>query len=248
MSKAWRYGALCLLLYLLALAFTAPARLVARLLPEHISTSGVTGTIWAGQFLNLRWKNISSGDVSWRWGWYNGLPGVYVMAQGGPVQGNAHIGWLGSWRVSDARLKAEAQPLLALSGVMLPLEAQGELTLTLTTLRITPAACLALEARLDWHEAQLGALGQRLALGEPQLDMRCEGQRIKGVLRQAQAPLPFSAQGSLDYGGEYRVSGQSGPTDALPAPWPQMINSVTQPAPDGQRIMEVSGKWTLHRR
>ncbi len=248
MKKTWRYGALCLLLYLLALAVTVPARLVQRLLPEAVSMAGATGTVWAGHFLNLRWKNTTAGDVSWRWGWYNGLPGVYVSAQGGPVQGDAHLGWLGSWRVSQARLTAQAQPLLALSGAMLPLEVQGELTLLVKTLRFTPAACLALEARLDWREAQLGALGQTLALGEPQLDMRCEERRIHGALRQTQAPLPFSAQGSLDARGEYRVSGQTGPTDALPAPWPQMINSVTRPAPDGQRIMEVSGKWTLHHR
>lgn len=248
MKKAWRYGALFMLLYLLALAATAPARLVQRLLPEAASIAGVTGTVWAGHFLNLRWKSVTAGDVSWRWEWYNGLPGVYVNAQGSPVQGEAHLGWLGSWRVSDMHLTAEAQQLITLSGAMLPLEAQGELRLAVKTLRFTPEACLALEARLDWHQAQLAALGQQLALGAPQLDMRCEGALLHAALRQPQGPLPFSAQGSLDYRGEYRVSGQTGPTDALPAPWPQMINSVTRPAPDGQRIMEVSGKWTLHHR
>lgn len=248
MKKAWRYGALCALLYLLALAATAPARLMLCVIPESVSMTAVTGSVWAGNFLNLRWKNINLGSLSWRWGWYNGSPGVRLAASGGEVQGTAKLGWLGSWRVSDAHLKASAQRLLAMSGVMLPLELQGELRLSLETLRFTQERCLALAARIDWREAQMSALGQGLALGKPQLELRCEDARITGALRQVQPPLAFSAQGQLTFNGEYRFSGQTGPTDALPAPWTQMLNSVTRPAPDGQRIMEVSGKWTLHRR
>lgn len=247
MKKAWRYGTLCGLLYLLALLATAPARLVLSLLPEPASVTDVTGTLWSGHLLDLRWKNINAGSVRWRWGWYNGLPGLHIDARGGVVQGEARIGWLGSWRVFDTRAQADAAQIVAIAGARLPIDAQGSLHLSLKTLRLTSTACLTLEARLDWRHAQVSALGQPLALGEPRLDVRCEGALLKGVLRQPRLPLPFNAEGQLSWGGDYRVTGQTGSTDALPAAWAQMINSLTRPAPDGQRIMEVTGKWTLHR-
>lgn len=248
MKKVWRYGALCGLIYLLALMATAPARLLLRLLPESVSVTDVTGSVWRGHFQALRWKNINAGSVRWHWGWYNGLPGVHIEARGGMAQGKAKVSWLGSWRIFDMQMKASASQLVAASGLALPLEAQGELNLSLKTLRFTSTACLALQARLDWTRAQVSALGQPLALGAPQLDIRCEDESLTGTLRQTQPPLVFNAQGQLTRRGEYRFSGQMGPTDDLPAAWAQMINRLTRSAPGGQRIMEVSGKWTLHRR
>jgi general secretion pathway protein N len=253
MRRNWRGGALFLLLYLMALAATAPVSLAVKLLPGEVIAEDATGAVWKGNFRNLRWKNITLSRLSWQWGWYNGRPGVSVVANGETGRIEAAFGWLGSWWVAGGRWQASAQRLAAVmerAGIAppLPLEASGEVILRLDRLRFTLSECLDLAAELDWRDAALSASGQRLSLGAPRLELNCQGRTIHAALHQPAAPLPLSAEGRLALSGDYRVFLRAGPADALPAQWLLILENITRPADGGQRIMEISGKWIRHPR
>lgn len=97
------YITVFILLWLLVLIFTLPARTITPLLPEDGRPAAVSGTVWQGRFSELRWKNIALTYINWRWEWYNGVPGLRINARGTIGEGNGFVSWLGGWRLDDAR-------------------------------------------------------------------------------------------------------------------------------------------------
>lgn len=246
MTFSGRYALLFLLAYLVALAATVPARFITPFLPTSFQPAEIKGTVWAGNFWNLRWKNVTFSFIRWQWKWYNGLPGIHVTFDGSAGGGQATVGWAGSWRIADARWKAPVQTVLSLSGMVLPIEATGELSLMVDQLHFDARTCHSLAATLVWQHAALGGGTQQWRLNTPQMTFSCQKQQVNFILQQSQAPLSFRGEGAFTAHG-WRFSGQTGPTSALPEPWRKLTDGATRAGEGGQRIMEVSGKWMLQR-
>lgn len=248
MKRTWRCGAFFLLCYLAALAVNLPAAPLLRLLPPQIQATGAEGSFWSGSLRQLRWQALDLRNLTWRWGWHHGLPGVRLTAKGDAGHGAVILSWAGDWRLSAGRWQAPAQALTERVGSLLPFNRGGELLLELEQLRFSRDGCRQLAATLTWRDAALSADGQQVLLGAPQMSFTCQPQRLVFALRQQKATPAAAGQGSLDAAGYYRFSGRIGLPEGLPPHWRQLIEGATAAGGDGQRIIEVSGTWTLPRR
>lgn len=240
-------GCLLILLYALCLLASAPARLLTFFSPVQLQLTGVTGTLWQGKVEQLRVAKRQLGKLHWQWGWRHGLPVWRLRLQDGEIgRGSVTVGWLGHWQLSEGRWQLPVETLPALLGHALPLEGRGELTLTLENARFDAQQCLALAATMTWRSAQFNLLGQTLSLGEPQLQLRCESQRLLFALHSPQPPLKLFGEGSVDLRGAYRFSGGIGTIEALPSQWRQAVEAATRPGAEGKRMIEVAGTWLVN--
>lgn len=240
-------GCLLALLYAVCLLVSAPARLLTSFSPLQLQWEGVSGTLWQGEAEQLRVGKRQLGKLNWQWGWRNGLPVWRLTLRDGEMgHGGVTIGWLGQWQLSAGRWQLPVETLPALLGYDLPLEGRGELALVLEDARFDARQCLALAARVEWRSAQFTLLGQTLALGEPQLRLRCEPQRLLFALHPPQPPLKLFGEGSIDWRGAYRFNGGLGAMEAVPAQWRQAVEAATRPGAEGKRTIEVAGIWPIN--
>lgn len=244
MRRYLTWGCLLVLMYVVCLLASAPARLLTAFSPPQLQWIGVSGTLWQGEAEQLRVGKRLLGRLTWQWGWRNGLPVWRLMLRNGEMgHGGVTVGWMGHWRLSAGHWQLSAEALPALLGYSLPLEGRGELALVVEDARFDAQQCLALAANVEWRSAQFGLLGQTLALGAPQLGLRCEPQRLLFALHPPQLPLKLFGEGSVDRSGAYRFSGGIGAMEAIPAQWRQAVDAATRPGTEGKRTIEVAGRW-----
>ncbi len=160
--------------------------------------------------------------------------------------GGVTIGWMGHWQLSAGRWQLPLEALPALLGYAQPLEGRGELALVLEDARFDAQQCLALAAKVELRRAQFSLLGQTLTLGEPQLRLRCEPQRLLFALHPPQPPLKLFGEGSVDLRGAYRFSGGLGAMEAVPAQWRQAVEAATRAGTEGKRTIEGTGIWPIN--
>ena len=240
-------GCLLVLLYVVCLLVSAPARLLTTLSPVQLQWAGVSGTLWQGEAEQLRVGKRLLGRLTWQSGWRNGLPVWRLTLREGEIgRGRVTIGWMGHWQLSAGRWQLPVEALPTLLGYALPLEGRGELALVLENARFDARQCLDLTANVEWRSAQFTLLGQTLALGEPQLRLRCEPQRLLFALHPPQPPLKLFGEGSMDWRGAYRFSGGLGAMEAVPAQWRQAVETATRPGSEGKWTIEVAGIWPTH--
>jgi general secretion pathway protein N len=240
-------GCLFTLLYTICLLASAPARLLTLFSPAQLQWIGVSGTLWQGEAEQLRVGKRLLGKLNWQWGWRSGLPVWQLRLQGGEIgQGRVTVGWMGDWQLSEGRWQLPVETLPTLLGYPLPLEGRGELALELDNARFDGQQCLALTAKVEWRSAQFNLLGQSLPLGEPQLKLRCEPQRLLFALHPPQAPLKLFGEGSVDRRGAYRFSGGLAAMEAVPAQWRQVVEAATRPGAEGKRTIEGAGIWPIN--
>ncbi|NIY46299.1 type II secretion system protein N [Cedecea colo] len=244
MRRWLRWGGLFLLLYVVCLLVSAPARLLTPFTSDRLQFTVISGTLWQGKAEQLRWRNRLLGNLSWRWGWHHGLPVIRLALTAGEVgEGRITVGWLRHWQLSTGRWQLPISRLPAIFGYAVPLEGQGHLVLALDNASFNAGKCLMLTASVEWRQAQLSILGQTTSLGEPRLQLRCEPQRLLFTFHPQQPPLKLFGEGSLDRSGNYHFRGGIGAPEALPAQWQQAVEVATSPGEDGSRKTEVAGIW-----
>jgi general secretion pathway protein N len=247
MRRWFTTGCLLALLYAACLLASAPARLLTVFSPAQLQWIGVSGTLWQGEAEQLRVGKRLLGRLNWQSGWRNGLPVWQLTLREGEMgHGGVTIGWMGHWQLSAGHWQLPVEALPALLGYALPLEGRGELALVLEDARFDAQQCLALAAKVELRRVQFSLLGQTLALGEPQLRLRCEPQRLLFALHPPQPPLKLFGEGSVDPRGAYRFSGGLGAMEAVPAQWRQAVEAATRPSTEGKRTIEVTGLWKIN--
>lgn len=241
----WR-GGLFLLLYAVCLLVSVPARLLTVFSPPQLQFNSVSGSLWQGEAGQLQWGKRLLGKLNWHWGWRHGLPVWRLsLAEGELGSGQLTLGWMGHWRLSAGHWQLPVERLPALLGYPHALVGRGELALVLEDARFNATECLTLVAKVEWRSAQFTLLGQTMPLGEPQLRLRCEPDRLLFAFHPQQPPLRLFGEGSVDRRGSYHFNGGVGAMDALPAPWRQAVEAATRSGSEGQRTIEVSGIWPI---
>lgn len=241
-------GLVVVVLYLLFLIATLPARIVAPYisLPRGITLGSLSGSVWNGQLTHLSGPGWALRQLSWQWQPRLGLPALQVALddiQG--IQGSAQLRWDGDWLLQNAHLSAPVAYLLPLLKLPLPVNVGGTMELALPQFRFNQARCIELNGRLQWRGATLTAIGDSLTLGEPRLNVRCEGDGLAFNLQQASEQLELNGQGHIALDGRYRFSGQVTPGAGLTPLLKQGIERVSQAGAAEQRSVEITGRWLL---
>ncbi|QHM76292.1 Type II secretion system protein N [Mixta theicola] len=240
--KHCRYAIFFLLAYVIALIITAPAALIAWALPAQIQTAGAEGSLWSGSLRQLRWRQLDLQQLTWRWQWRYGLPTIRLTAQGNSGHGAVTLGWNDGWRLANGRWQISAQEALALIDASPPFSSAGELTLTLQQLHLDDAGCRRLQATLVWRNAALIMNHQRTIAGEPKLTFSCQPQRLLIALQEPHR-LHAAGQGNIDRAGGYHFRMRLRVPADLPPQWRRLTELATRAGDNGQRFMEVSGRW-----
>ncbi|WP_431223960.1 type II secretion system protein N [Serratia sp. L9] len=211
MRRWLRRICLFLLLYIACLLVSLPVRLLIAFSPAQLQFNSVSGTLWHGEAGQLQWGKRLLGKLNWHWGWRHGLPVWRLsLAEGEIGSGQVTIGWMGHWQLSAGHWQLPVERLPALLGYPLALEGRGELALVVEDARFSATECLALVANVEWRSAQVTLLGQTMPLGEPQLRLRCEPERLLFAFQPQQPPLRLFGEGRVDRHGSYHFNGGLG--------------------------------------
>lgn len=129
MKANWIAGGLLLVLYLLWLTATAPARLLAPMLPPGVKVGQFSGSVWRGAAQPVYWH----GERLERLAWSLTLAGWQVsLSDPRGVMGQARLWGLRDLRLQEGRLTAPASLLSRWLMSTMPVKAAGEVTFSLT--------------------------------------------------------------------------------------------------------------------
>lgn len=122
MKANWIAGGLLLVLYLLWLTATAPARLLAPMLPPGVQVGQFSGSVWRGAAQPVYWH----GERLERLAWSLTLAGWQVsLSDPRGVMGQARLWGLRDLRLQEGRLTAPASLLSRWLMSTMPVKAAG---------------------------------------------------------------------------------------------------------------------------
>lgn len=122
MKANWIAGGLLLVLYLLWLTATAPARLLAPMLPPGVKVGQFSGSVWRGAAQPVYWH----GERLERLAWSLTLAGWQVsLSDPRGVMGQARLWGLRDLRLQEGRLTAPASLLSRWLMSTMPVKAAG---------------------------------------------------------------------------------------------------------------------------
>lgn len=177
MSRVLKGLALGIAAYAVALALTAPARLVTDHLPQQIRLSAPQGTVWSGRVARVQLGGFELEGVRWRlqpWRVLLGGLGLHLdLDQAGLSGAGALVLGLSGVAIQDTRLQGDVRvlgPYLEPYGV----EAQGGLELDIASLSGTAEGPDAAQGKLSWRDASL-TRPSPVQLGEVSVTLSQEG-------------------------------------------------------------------------
>ena len=162
MKANWIAGGLLLVLYLLWLTATAPARLLVPMLPPAVQVGQFSGSVWRGAAQQVYWH----GERLERLAWSLTLAGWQVsLSDPRGVMGQARLWGLRDLRLQEGRLTAPASMLSRWLMSTMPVKAAGEVTFSLTEGRFSDGRCRQIIAGgAQWRQARLHSPVGSLAL------------------------------------------------------------------------------------
>lgn len=242
MKANWIAGGLLLVLYLLWLTATAPARLLAPMLPPGVQVGQFSGSVWRGAAQPVYWH----GERLERLAWSLTLAGWQVsLSDPRGVMGQARLWGLRDLRLQEGRLIAPASLLSRWLMSTMPVKAAGEVTFSLTEGRFSDGRCRHIIAGgAQWRQARLHSPVGSLELAQVNGTFRCtvDG-AVALTLRQDSHQLSLSGQGTLSPDGRYLFRGTLQPRQGMP---PLLALLVTRPTANnapGPTPWQLQGKW-----
>ncbi|VTM51010.1 general secretion pathway protein N [Klebsiella pneumoniae] len=171
MKANWIAGGLLLVLYLLWLTATAPARLLAPMLPPGVQVGQFSGSVWRGAAQPVYWH----GERLERLAWSLTLAGWQVsLSDPRGVMGQARLWGLRDLRLQEGRLTAPASLLSRWLMSTMPVKAAGEVTFSLTEGRFSDGRCRHIIAGgAQWRQARLHSPVGSLELAQVNGTFRC---------------------------------------------------------------------------
>lgn len=238
--------ALCLLLVLLVAS--APARLLAWVLPpEHVLASGYTGSLWSG---SVAWLQIATpagplhlGRVDWSLSPLSLLrlaPALTLDSHWGEQRISGHLRLHGGRDLTLSRVSARVDA--GLLRQLAPLQLAGTLNLQLARLVLHDGQPQALEqGRLVWESARWNSPRGPIPLGSYVLEAAQVGdQTLRGEVLTLQGPV--RAAGELQWSdGSYSIALRLDSEGAWDPLLQESLALLATPDGDGYRL-QLSGR------
>lgn len=150
-------GLLLAAVYLFWLLLSAPARLLALALPEGARLGETTGTLWQGEARQASWRGFDIAHLRWEFGFSSWLPGWHIaFSAPSGLRGQAWLHGLNEFVVLEGRLVIPARTIGQRLALGIPLEARGQVMLTLPEARFNAGGCRQISAgAVQWQDAAL---------------------------------------------------------------------------------------------
>lgn len=240
------------LVFVVALLVTAPARLVAFVLPSAgASAQGLDGTLWSGQARSLSLLGLRLDQVQWRLHPLRMLRGEVAAAVEAVVPGGFLRGDL-FWRLagsSGARDLEGGAPLRWLSPGTGAMTGDSQLSVRVETLELKDGWIRTAVGTLNLGDLTLPipTLQGKLAPGGYSVgfDARDQApdQPVKGAVRDLGGPLEVSGELELRPSREYVLNVSLKPRADTPAELSSALRTVGPRNPDGGYGFSLAGSF-----
>lgn len=239
-------GASLFLLLCLALAASAPARMLGVLLPdERIAMQGFGGTLWRGRASRCLvragggWLHL--GSLQWSLSplsllWLS--PRVTLESEWGVQMASGELVWRGEGDVDLHRFRASVAADLLRQ--FAPVALGGELSVDLQELSLRSGLPVRGTGRLLWQRAHWQSPQGSLPLGSYAMDFSQQpGAALEGQVVTLQGPVQASGRVAL-HGGEYSVDILVTGQGSLDPRLRQALSLIARPVAQGFRV-EMEG-------
>ncbi len=249
MRRVWRFLALGAGVYVLVLLITFPAARVAGFLEQNftgLSVRAVDGSVVSGRAGRVSLYGQELGSASWSL-----RPSALLLARveyhvtvSGPVfdgGGSLAVGPGGDLRAHDIEgiLKPDA---VVNRFAPLPVTTAGDVHLALDRLQLAEGFPVVLSGALNWTEAALRE-PVPLVLGNVQVDLDGDGERISGVVSNSGGEIDVSGELSWLASKTWRLQLQLQPGPGTGSDVSGMLESFGEPLAGGAYRFTESGTW-----
>ena len=226
---------LAVAVWLLLVIKSAPATWAANWVNSAfpgIQISGVSGSLWRGRAARVLvladGASYSLGEVHWTlrpWTLLMLRPCADITSalKNQQLEGRAcgHVD--GSWSLSDAQFQGPG----ALIGLWLPVQLQGQLSLTLAELHLDGERVEQLRGEARWQNARFYHNQQWLALGSYSGQLAADGAGgASAKLKDSAGPLELKLTAALPQGQGLSLQGTAAPRAGAPRELAQVFNSL----------------------
>lgn len=207
------------------IANTPAAQVIPRLpLPNTVSISGVSGTIWAGNASRVIYKGMQVSNVDWKMSVLPLLIGrISLSVDGGSVRDAEQISLKGDISLSpggitssDTTLYAPIPLLLSQVQLPLPVLASGRVRINIAELDYQTDGCKTLQGEGYWLNGGVAGLQQQIQLGDFTTQISCDNGPVI-VTSIPDNSLNLSGTATIPHKGNVTVSGKFKVSDELPS-------------------------------
>ncbi|AWT19350.1 type II secretion system protein N [Klebsiella grimontii] len=246
MKNRLTIGLLLAAIYLFWLLLSAPARLLALALPDGARLAQTSGTLWKGEALQASWRGVELAYLRWEFGFSTWLPGWHIRFNDpSGLRGQAWLHGLNEFVVREGRLVIPARLISQRLALGMPLEARGQLALTLPEASFNANGCRRIAASaVQWQDAALSSPAGLLELAQVNGKLSCTPAGALAVaLTQDSHQLSLAGQGVLAPDGRYTFNGTLQPRQAAPALLTLLVAQNGRKDEQGRIPWRWQGEW-----
>lgn len=191
-------------------------------LPENISVTGVSGTLWNGNATQLLYNGLQVLDVNWHLDFLPLLIGrASLSIDAGSTRNPESIAFNGEVALSrnhlsinDGTLFAPAPLLLAQVQLPLPVSAKGRVKVEIDALEYANEGCETLMGKGFWLNGEVAGLQEQIALGNFEATLYCDNGPVE-VTTNPENSLNMASTVTIHHNGKFALTGKFKPEDSL---------------------------------
>lgn len=246
MKNKLAIGLLLAVVYLFWLLLSAPARLLAQALPEGARLAQTSGTLWQGEARQASWRGFDIDHLRWEFGFSSWLPGWHIAFNDpSGLRGEAWLHGLNEFVVREGQLVIPARTIGQRLALGMPLEARGQVALTLPEASFNRGGCQQIaQGVIQWRDAALSSPAGSLELAQVNGKLSCTPAGALAIaLAQDSHQLSLTGKGVLTPDGRYRFNGTWQTRQAAPALLMLMNAQNSRKDEQGRTPWQWQGQW-----
>jgi len=249
MKKALAWSGFALACYLLFLIAYMPLAWVwpHLPLPQKISATEVSGTLWQGHLGALRVARTELKELRWQWqpaALLSGrLQAAFRLGEGAEgLKGKGLAGMsLGGVYLAQTELMAPVDWVKAQLPQPIPAQLQGGVSLSIRHYRPGTPWCRSLEGLLSWQQAGFRSVLGDVDLRQADAELGCRDGALTAALSQSSPALTFEGDASLGEQGRYRLDGALKAGAQLSKGLADNLKYLGRPDPQGRYRLQFEG-------
>jgi general secretion pathway protein N len=241
MKSVLKWGSLCLVVYFIFLIVKLPAvHVLSKMqLPNGISVSGISGTIWNGNVQRAQAKGFPISDVNWSLSFFPLLLGeISTNIKAGDIRDvtqisvNGHVSFKGQHlKVENLLAYIPTNLAISLLPLPIPIEADGRFKVELNEVNYE-AGCQTFTGKGQWLNANFTGVNGVIELGDFDADLSCQDGNVVLHVKQPNR-FGLTAKATIPANLKFKINGRFKPEVSLPEEVHQAAQFFGKPDADG---------------
>ncbi|PKG97946.1 type II secretion system protein N [Paraglaciecola sp. MB-3u-78] len=241
MKSVLKWGSLCLVVYFIFLIVKLPAvHVLSKMqLPNGISVSGISGTIWNGNVQSAQAKGFPISDVNWSLSFFPLLLGeISTNIKAGDIRDvtqisvNGHVSFKGQHlKVENLLAYIPTNLAISLLPLPIPIEADGRFKVELNEVNYE-AGCQTFTGKGQWLNANFTGVNGVIELGDFDADLSCQDGNVVLHVKQPNR-FGLTAKATIPANLKFKINGRFKPEVSLPKEVHQAAQFFGKPDADG---------------